>query len=455
MAVLYHKNFMMPQKIQFTSLGCSRNLVDTEVMLGLVLDAGYTLTDDSTTADVLVINTCGFLKESRDEAYDILDELFSDKKEGAKVVVTGCMVKKEKANLKARFPDIFAMLGSGDVAKILDAIESETPQDLVSSEKSYLQEIGVPRALATPSHYAYLKIAEGCAKRCAFCIIPQLKGVLKSKPLPQVVDEFCSLIDQGVKEVVMIAQDLGDYGKDLPDKPTLEHLLRDLLKEEGDFWIRLLYLYPDEITDELIEVLASDSRICPYIDIPLQHINDAVLKGMRRKTSREQIIQIIDKLRQRLPHIVIRSSLMVGFPGETDTQFEELLEFVREAKLDHVGVFKYSKEEESFSAKMPGHLSESVKQARYDRLMQLQQEVVEEKNRCYLGKTLKVLVEGYHPESDLLMWGRFYGQAPDVDGTVIINDTSAVTEFGTFYDVEITDVAGYDLVGTANASAYV
>lgn len=434
-------------KINFTSLGCSRNLVDSEVMLGMLLKAGYEVTSHIEEADYLIVNTCGFLSSSRQESCDTIEALFQAKKPLAKVIVAGCMVQKHKDELKGKFPDIHYFLGSGDVEKILEAVRSEEAGEAVTSARSYLEWGEVPRQLSTPRHYAYLKIAEGCAKQCAFCIIPKIKGPLRSKSLEQVVKEFNALLDQGVYEVILIAQDLGDYGRERGELRGLENLVRELLKSPRSFWLRFLYLYPDEITDELIELMASDSRICPYLDMPIQHINDGMLKAMRRKTSRAQIIETLSKLRTRLPNVVIRTSLMVGFPGETEVQFQEMLDFIQEYPLDNVGIFTYSLEEGSPSAKMIGHLDEKVKQHRHDILAKMQMKLVKKRNKAYIGRRLSVIVEGYHPDSDFLMRGRFYGQCPEIDGQVIINDGRGVKAFGLFYEVEITDVAGYDLIG--------
>jgi ribosomal protein S12 methylthiotransferase len=434
-------------KIHFVSLGCARNLVDTEVMLGILLKAGYEVTEQVEEADFLVVNTCGFLASARQESCNAIDALFAGKKEGAKVVVAGCMVQKHKEELKAQFPDIHYFLGSGDMEKILEAVRSAEAGEAVTSARSYLEWGEIPRQLSTPNNYAYLKIAEGCAKQCAFCIIPKIKGPLRSKPQERVLKEFDALLSQGVHEIILIAQDLGDYGKERKEVGGLENLIRAMLKREGDFWIRFLYLYPDEITEELLALMASDPRICAYLDMPLQHINDKMLKAMRRKTSREQIIRTITMLRKNFPGVVIRTSLMVGFPGETEEQFEELVQFVKEHPLDNVGIFKYSREEESPSAKMEGHLSEEIKQVRFEKLAAAQQKMVRKRNRSYIGKKLRVIVEGYHPDSPYLMRGRFYGQCPEIDGQVIINDGLLVDAFGKFYEVEITDVADYDLIG--------
>lgn len=434
-------------KIHFTSLGCARNLVDSEVMLGLLLRRGYEIVPEAEKADYLVVNTCGFLSASRRESCEVIAELSEAKKEGAKLIVTGCMVQKHREELSRLFPAIHYFLGSGDVEKILDAVESKEQGEQITSARSYLEWGEVPRQLSTPSHFAYLKIAEGCAKRCSFCIIPLIKGPLKSKSLERIVQEFRSLLAQGVKEIILIAQDLGDWGKETKEKQNLTFLLRTLLEEKGDFWIRLLYLYPDEITDELISVIKSDPRICPYLDSPMQHISDPILRAMRRKTSASQIKETISKLRHEIPQIVIRTSLMVGFPGEDDSHFADLISFVEEYQLDNIGIFTYSKEDESHSAKLAGHIPEEIKKERFDRLVAAQQKVAFAKNRSYIGKKIPVVVEGYHPESEFLLRGRFYGQCPEIDGQVILNDFRKVKAFGERYEVKITDAAGYDLIG--------
>lgn len=437
-------------KVHFTSLGCARNLVDTEVMLGVLLRAGFVAVDKIEEADYLVVNTCGFLESAREEGYRTIEMLFQEKKKSAKVIVAGCMVRGNKETLKERFPDIHYFLGSGDMEKILDAVLSEEQGEHLSDAKSYLQQGEVPRTLSTPKHYAYLKIAEGCKKRCAFCIIPLIKGKLVSKSLAQVVKEFQVLISDGCKEIILIAQDLGDFGKDRNETDGLETLLKELVKIKGDHWIRLLYLYPDEITDQIIQIVKENPKICPYLDMPLQHINDRVLKLMHRKTDRKQIETIIQTLRKEIPAIVIRTSLMVGFPGETEEEFQELLAFVKEYKLDNVGIFKYSREEESYSAKLEGHIPEEMKEDRFQRLVQAQQQSIN--GAKHIGKRLKVLIDGYHPDSKDLLIGRFYGQCPEIDGNVIINDWRKVKGFGEFYEVEITDAIGYDLVGRVLAS---
>ncbi|MBI5274686.1 MAG: 30S ribosomal protein S12 methylthiotransferase RimO [Chlamydiales bacterium] len=439
-------------KIQFISLGCARNLVDTEVMLGIVLKAGFEVIDQESEADFFVINTCGFLESARNEALSIIQHLFDTKKEDAKVIVAGCMVQKHKNILEENFPHIHAYLGSGDVENILQAILTDKT-NFVSDAKSYLQQGDVPRVVSTSNRFAYLKIAEGCKKRCAFCIIPLIKGDLKSKSEEQILKEFHALINNGIHEVILIAQDLGDYGKDQKKRNGLAGLLRRLLDTKGDFWLRLLYLYPDEIDDEIISIIKSDKRICRYLDMPIQHINQEMLKAMHRKTSKAQIISIIERLRKEIPDIVIRTSIMVGFPGETEEQFRELVEFVKEYKLDNIGFFKYSQEKGSYSYNLENQVAEDVKESRLQEIVRVQQSVLDDINQKHIGKTYAVLVEGYHPDSDLLMKGRFYGQCPEIDGCVIINDGRKVKKFGQLYEVEITDSVGYDLIGKAVKSS--
>ena len=414
-------------------------------MIGVLVRAGFSAVADPKEADYLVVNTCGFLESAREEGFRTIEALFQEKKKGAKVIVAGCMVRGSKDDLKARFPEIHYFLGSGDMEKVLEAVLSEEQGEYLSDAKSYLQQGEVPRTLSTPKHYAYLKIAEGCKKRCAFCIIPLIKGKLVSKSISQVVKEFQVLVNEGAKEIILIAQDLGDFGKDRGEENGLEALLTEMVKIEGDHWIRLLYLYPDEITEGVIKIIKENRQICRYLDMPLQHINDRILKRMHRKTDRNQIETIITTLRKEIPEIVIRTSLMVGFPGESEEEFEELVEFVKEYRLDNVGIFKYSREKESYSDKLDGHVSEEIKEERFQKLAKTQLDTLD--GEKYLGKRVRVLIDGYHPESKDLLVGRFYGQCPEIDGRVILNDWRKVSELGQFYEVEITDSIGYDLIG--------
>ncbi len=444
---------MSGNKVNFTSLGCPRNLVDSEVMLGILLQAGYEVTEAVDEADYLVVNTCGFLDSSRVESKGAIAEVLDQKKESAKLIVTGCMVSKHRSEIEESFPGVHYLLGSGDVEGILKAVQSDQRGIEIGSARSYLEAGEIPRMLSTPSHYAYLKIAEGCRKACAYCIIPKIKGPLRSKSIEQILKEFRSLLNQGVKEIILIAQDLGDFGKDQGvKKGNLAPLLREILKIEGEYWLRLLYLYPDEIDDELIALMQSDHRLLPYLDMPIQHINDAMLKSMRRTTCSAQIKEVISKLRQKLPQIHIRTSLIVGFPGESEEQFEELAQFIKEFPLNHVGIFKYSREEGTPAGAMEQQIPEKVKEERQTRLAAIQQEVAEQLNRKMVGQKISVVVEKYHPETDLLLVGRYFGQCPEIDGQVILNDWRAVEAFGERYLVEITDVAGYDLIGTVLGS---
>ena len=436
-------------KINFISLGCPRNLVDSEVMLGILLHAGYEVAPSLEEADYIVINTCGFLEASRNESMETVRETLDVRKKTAKLIVTGCMVQTHSDELKNQFPGIDYLLGSGDVNGILAAVQSTQKGELITTARSYLEAGEVPRRLSTPKHYAYLKIAEGCRKRCAYCIIPTIKGPLKSKSKEQILKEFHLLLNQGVQEVILIAQDLGDYGKEKGSKnlAALLDLLKSMLSVDKPFWLRLLYLYPDEITDELIALMKSDSRICPYLDMPIQHINNQVLRAMHRSTSKEDIIAIITKLRKEIPNVVIRTSLIVGFPGETEEQFEELVQFIQDHPLDNVGIFKFSREPGSHAYSLPDQISDEIKTERYHRLMQVQKKVVKKRLKKMIGQKVSVFVEGYHPESQLLMVGRYFGQCPDIDGQVIINDGRKVKGFGQLYPVEITDIADYDLIG--------
>lgn len=435
--------------IYFISLGCPRNLVDSEVMLGILLQAGYSVALTLQEADYIVINTCGFLQTSRQESLEQVALALKERKVGAKLIVTGCMVQLSSANLPEIFPKVDYLLGSGDIQGILQAVRAMEPGQLVTSARSYLQAGEVPRQLSTPRHYAYLKIAEGCRKACAYCCIPMIKGPLQSKSQEQIIKEYRALLSQGVREVILIAQDLADYGKDRGSFKlrALMTLLEELVAVDAHAWIRLLYLYPDEINDALIAIMTKHPQICPYLDMPIQHVNDGILDRMNRATNKARIIETLRKLRAALPDITIRTSLIVGFPGETEKDFQELCLFLQEHPIDQVGVFAYSQEPGTPAAQMPDQVPENVKQARREKLMKIQQKMVDKKNRSMVGKTLEVVVEGYHPESRLIMLARHRGQCPEIDSQILINDGRKVAGFGQRYRVEITDVAGYDLVG--------
>ena len=432
-------------KLHFTSLGCSRNLVDSEVMIAKLFDNNFSLSNSIEKADVFVINTCGFLKEARDEAVSILDDIFENKKKSSKVIITGCMANLFSNELKDKYPDVFSILSTGNIDKIFEAIKSS----ITSIDKlSHIQEKDISRVLTTLPHLAYLKISEGCSKFCTFCIIPKIKGPLKSRSIESILKEFELLLSQGVFEINLIAQDLLDYGKDRNEKNALFTLIKEILKIKKDFWLRLLYVYPDEITPEFIKLLSSDPRICKYIDLPLQHISDRILKKMKRKTSREEIIQIYKKIKAKMPNFSIRSSLMVGFPSESAEDFNELLEFIENYPIDHLAVFKYSNEKHSQSYKLEDQISEDVKQKRFDLLTKKQLSLIQKRNKKFIGKTFEVLLDNYHPESNLLAVARHQGQAFDVDSNIIINDSQNISSFGDLQKVKVVDVSGYDLIAS-------
>jgi len=449
----------------FQSLGCPRNFVDAEVMLGMSLDqGGLEVTQEMEDADYLVLNTCGFLESARDESKSAIQEMIDTKKDSSKLIVTGCMVNLHKDQILEDYPQVDSILGSGAVDKVVETISKLEEQEVADGDqgreqliqsarrRSFLEQGDTPRFIATPPHYAYLKIAEGCKKACSFCIIPKIKGRLQSKPIPQIVNEFQGLIEYGASEVILIAQDLGDFGKDLPQEDSsspnnLATLLRALLASTDDqnLWLRLLYLYPDEITPELIDILESDPRICRYLDMPIQHSHDDMLQLMRRKTTSQEIQNTIRTLRERLPDIHIRTSLMVGFPGETEEHFEHLLKFVEEFELENVGVFEFSDEKMAYAHKLPNHVPEEVKNERYERLMMTQLEIMRKKNQARVKQKERIhtVIEGMQGD-DIV--GRHFGQCPDIDGQVILEGNPRVYP-GERYWVELTGFDDYDLIG--------
>jgi ribosomal protein S12 methylthiotransferase len=418
-------------------------------MLGLLGAEGYSPTPNLEEADVVIVNTCGFLDAARQESLEAIRSAISAKKPNAKVIVAGCLTQVPNETLDELHDQIHYLIGSGDVEKIVAAVKSEAPGISRSTAKSYLEQGDIPRTISTPPHYAYCKIAEGCRKGCSYCIIPHIKGPLHSKSIDSVVTEIANLVTKGAFEIILIAQDLGDFGKDqgFSGSSGLVHLLKKVLTLPQDFRLRLLYLYPDEIDSTLVGLMKSDPRILPYLDMPIQHINDPILSAMRRATSKKQILHTIEMLRTELPNVTIRTSLIVGFPGETEEQFKELCEFVEAQQLDAVGIFAYSKESLSASAKLSGHLSEELKQERCQRLGAIQKALVTKRNQKLVGQRVPVIIDGYHPETNMLMVARRPNQCPEVDPVVIINDTRRVRAFGEAYLAEITDVSDYDLVG--------
>lgn len=440
------------------SLGCPKNLVDSEIMAGTLLKDGYQIATTPEQAGTLVVNTCGFIDDAKKESIDKILELAEIKKKNPdkKLVVTGCLVQRYKDDLVKDLPEVDYFIGSGEfqnISKILKT-KKDTSKKTFYNLPTYLQEETSPRINSGPKHRAYLKISEGCKKRCAFCAIPVIRGDLQSRTIKNIVSEAKLLVASGVQEVIIISHDFTDYGLDLRKKDVNAkegpvELLKELSCVPGLKWIRLMYLYPDGITDELLDLIKSRSNILPYFDMPLQHINNDQLRKMNRKMTREEISIRLEMIRKKIPEAVIRTQFIVGFPGETEEQFSELLEFIKEQKFDRVGCFKYSPEENTGGFRMRDQVDEDVKSKRYDKLMSLQKSISRNKMKGYLGKELQVLVEGLSPESDLLLQGRYFGQAPEIDGVVLINEGAAAP--GTFVTVQVTDTHDYDLVGTVLA----
>lgn len=442
-------------KVHFISLGCPKNLVDSEIMAGTLMKDGYKVVGEAEDADTVIVNTCGFIEDSKKESIQRILDMSDLKQEGKikKIVVAGCLTQRYKEDLVEGLPEADLFVGSGEfqnIAKILKKNEAGDQSKTFYNLPTYLQEEATPRVNSQPGHRAYLKISEGCMKRCAFCAIPLIRGNLQSRSIDAIVAEAKLLVAGGVKELIIISHDFTDYGwdirrKDATRKESPVELLKALDQVEGLQWIRLMYLYPDGITPEMVQVIKNSSKIVKYFDMPLQHVNDDVLKSMNRKMTRGEIETALMNIREHIPEAVIRTQFIVGFPGETPEQFEELLQFVADQQFDRVGCFKYSPEENTPGGKMENQVDEEVKQYRHDALMEIQQNISREKHRDFIGKTIDVIVEGFSEETDLLLQGRFWGQAPDIDGVVLINDGQA--QVGDMVKVHITDSLEYDLVG--------
>lgn len=436
-------------KVLFVSLGCDKNLVDSEVMLGLLKDHGYMLTNDEAEAEVIVVNTCSFIHDAKEESVTTILEMAELKKEGIlkALIVAGCMAERYKEEILREIPEVDAVVGTASYAKIAEAIN----QALDGKRAQYFEDInGRPtihtnRVITTGGYSSYLKIAEGCDKHCTYCIIPKLRGSYRSIPREDVLKEAQYLASRGVKELNIVAQETTVYGKDLYGGKVLHELLKELCKVEGIRWIRILYCYPEEITQELIDTIKSESKICHYLDIPIQHGCDHILKRMGRTTSREELVDIVRRLRTEIPDIVLRTTLITGFPGETEEDHEALMDFVQEMQFDRLGVFTYSPEEDTPAAKMDDQVGEQIKEKRRDELMSLQQEISFELTGACIGSTLEVLVEGRLPEDDVYI-GRTYRDAPDVDGYVFMTSQEELLS-GDFVRVRITDADEYDLIG--------
>lgn len=437
-------------KIGMVSLGCAKNQTDAEIMLGILLEDGCEIVYDPSCADVLVVNTCGFIESAKQESINAILEMAQYKEENCKLlIVTGCLAERYSDEIMQELPEVDAVLGTGDYDKIAEVIKKafEGDKPVICGNKDRTPEGNLPRILSTPSYTAYLKIADGCDNNCTYCAIPSIRGHFRSRSIEEIMDEAQNLAQSGVKELILIAQDTTRYGVDLYGEYSLDKLLEKLVTIEGIDWIRVHYYYTEAITDSLIETMAKHDKICNYIDMPIQHINNTVLRRMARRTKREQIIEKIEKIREKMPDCTIRTSIITGFPGETEEQFDELYEFVKDIRFDRMGVFAYSQEEGTPAADFEDQIDDAVKQERLDKLMTLQQQISLELNREKIGKVLDVLVEGYD-EENFLFYGRSRGDSIEVDATVYFGTENEVSA-GDIIKVKILAADEYDLTGQA------
>lgn len=436
-------------KILFISLGCDKNLVDSENMLGMLTQRGYFLTDDETEADIIVVNTCCFINDAKEESIQTILDMAKLRREGVckALIVTGCLAQRYKEEIQTEIEEVDAILGTTSYDEIVSAIDRVLEGQQVCSFQNIdrLPNVQAKRVLTTGGHYAHLKIAEGCDKHCTYCIIPKIRGNFRSVPMEQLVKEAEELAEQGVKELILVAQETTLYGKDLYGKKSLHVLLKELCKVSGIRWIRVLYCYPEEIYDELIETIRDEKKICHYLDLPIQHASDQVLKRMGRRTNRRQLEEIIAKLRKEIPDIALRTTLITGFPGETQEDHEELMAFVDEMEFDRLGVFTYSQEEDTPAAAMEDQIDEQTKLDRQAELMELQQEVSFDKNETQIGKTVLAMVEGYLSDENAYVT-RTYADAPGIDGYLFLN-TNETLMSGDFVRAKITGALEYDLIG--------
>ena len=441
-------------KVGFVSLGCPKNQLDTEVMLHEVANAGYEITPEETEADVVIINTCGFIESAKQESIEsILDIAWLKKNHKLKaIVVTGCLAERYRESILEELPEVDAVLGVGSIHNIVEAIEAVTVKKKKGSKRKYTSfedketvRLGGDRILTTPEYMAYLKIAEGCDNRCAYCAIPSIRGKFRSRTFEDVVAEAKQLEALGVRELCIVAQDITRYGLDLYGEYKLAELLRRITEATSIPWIRLLYCYPDKVTDELIAEIRDNPRILKYIDLPLQHVSDHMLKAMNRHGDGKTVREVVAKLRREIPEIIIRTTFIVGFPGETEEDFCELCEFVKEAKFDHAGVFTYSREEDTPAYDFPDQIDEQVKQDRMDILMRMQMDINEELNKEKIGKIVDVLCEDFDPVAEV-HFGRSSADAPEIDGKVYFRSEERIAP-GSFVRVKVRDVVEYDLYG--------
>ena len=440
---------MNNMKILFISLGCDKNLVDSEHMLGLLVEHGFEITDSEEDAEVIVINTCCFIHDAKEESIQNILEMAKYRTAGSckVLLVTGCMAERYRDEIIEEIPEVDAVLGTNSYDKILDAIQDVLGGDRFQeyADLKGLPKIDAQRVVTTGGHYEYLKIAEGCDKHCTYCIIPKVRGNYRSVPMESLIKEAKELADKGVRELILVAQETTVYGKDLYGKKSLHILLKKLCEIRGIRWIRILYCYPEEIYDELIETIRDEKKICHYLDIPIQHASDRILKRMGRRTSKQELIDIVGKLRKEIPDIVLRTTLITGFPGETEEDHEELKEFVDEMEFDRLGVFTYSPEENTPAAEMADQVPEEVKEERRDELMELQQEISYDRGQDRIGQELLVMIEGKVADESAYI-GRTYGDAPKVDGYIFVQ-TGELLMTGDFAKVRVTGALEYDLIG--------
>ncbi len=443
-----------PPTVYFVSLGCPKNRVDTEVMLGSTLDRGHEIVSDPAKADIIVVNTCGFIGEAKEESVDTILEMARFKEAGSckKLVVTGCLTQRYPKEVADQIPEVDKIFGSGEVGKVagalhLDAVSDEDKID-VAAEPSYLYDASTARTLSAASHSAYVKIAEGCDRPCAFCIIPKLRGPQRSRTIDDVEAEVRDLVSRGSREFNLVAQDLTKYGDDLPEaeRPDLAQLLRRVARVPGVRWVRLHYAYPTAVTDELIDVIASEPNVAKYLDVPFQHFDDHVLKRMRRGHGAKALTALVAKLRERIPGLILRTTFLVGHPGETEEAFQRLHDFIEASRFERLGVFTFSSEEGTAAAELGETVPAAVAKKRRTALMRLQRKISKQQQKAMVGQDIDVLVEGVSDESEYLLQGRWYGQAPEIDGVVYLTDGTA--RAGDIVRARVTSYADYDLAAS-------
>ena len=436
-------------KVLFISLGCDKNLVDSEVMLGILAKRGYEITDDETQADVIVVNTCCFIHDAKEESIQMILEMAENKKEGMPkaLIVTGCLAERYKEEILQEIPEVDAIVGTTSYKRIADAIEEalEGKKGSFFDDLNRIPKVQERRIVTTGGHFAYLKIAEGCDKHCTYCIIPAIRGNYRSVPMEELICEAEELAAQGVKELILVAQETTVYGKDLYGKKSLPDLLEKLCRIDGLVWIRILYCYPEEIDEDLIRVIREQPKICHYLDLPIQHANDEILKRMGRRTTKEDLIRIIDKLREEIPDIALRTTLITGFPGEGVEAHEELMDFVDQMEFDRLGVFTYSPEEDTPAYSMPDQIAEEIKSDRQAEIMELQQEIAFDASEAMIGREVLVMIEGKVADENAYV-GRTYKDAPNVDGLIFINTEEQLMS-GDFVMAKVTGAVEYDLIG--------